>query len=73
MIWLGLFGYLASLLIYLYVLSTSELSVAFPIFASAFIFVTLLSALMLKEKITLKRAAGILVIFLGIVVVALSA
>lgn len=69
----GLCGYFAAFIIYLKVLSGSQLSIAFPIFASSFIFVTIISALMLKERITLIRAFGILMIFLGIVIVALSA
>jgi undecaprenyl phosphate-alpha-L-ara4N flippase subunit ArnE len=73
MIWLGLFGYMASLVIYLFALMNAPLSVAFPIFASAFIFVTILSALLLKERITLIRALGIMLIFIGIAIVAISA
>ncbi|MGD0729278.1 MAG: EamA family transporter [Candidatus Micrarchaeaceae archaeon] len=69
---IGLCGYLASFLIYLYVLSTSQLSIVFPIFASSFIFVTIISAVTLKEKVTLIRVVGVLLIFFGITMVALT-
>ncbi len=70
---LGLCGYAISFTLYLIALSTSELSVVFPIFASSFIFVTLISAYQLKERINILRVAGILLIFLGVVIVAFTA
>ena len=70
---LGLGGYVVGLLLYLTALSHSQLSLVFPIFASGFIFVTIISAIKLKEKVSILRVAGILLIFLGIVIVALSA
>ena len=70
---LGLCGYTVSFLLYLYALSGSQLSVVFPIFASSFIFVTIISSYKLKEPISLIRIAGILIIFLGIVIVAITA
>lgn len=70
---LGLFGYFISLVIYLYALSKGELSLVYPIFASSFIFTTLLSAFVLRERITLHRALGILLVFVGITIIAISA
>jgi drug/metabolite transporter (DMT)-like permease len=69
---IGVVGYVASLGIYLFALSGSGLSFVYPLFASSFIFVTLLSALILKERVTAIRIAGILFIFIGISIVALS-
>ena len=72
---LGLVGYAVSFVIYIGVLSVkgSQLSIVFPIFASSFIFVTILSSIFLKEKITAIRVLGILLIFFGITMVALTA
>ena len=68
----GLFCYLIGFLLYITALSHGELSIVFPVFASSFIFVTIISAVTLKEKITLMRAAGVLMIFIGITIVAIS-
>ncbi len=67
---IGLAGYVVSFTLYLIALSGSQLSIVFPIFASSFIFVTLISSKMLNERITVIRVLGILLIFLGIVVIA---
>ncbi|MGI0100350.1 MAG: EamA family transporter [Candidatus Micrarchaeaceae archaeon] len=72
-IFMGLCGYLVSFLLYLIALSGSQLSIVFPIFASSFIFVTILSAMKLGERISMVRAAGIAIIFLGIAIVTLTA
>ncbi len=68
----GVIGYLISLYVYLFALGRAPLSVVYPIFASSFIFVALLSTLFLKERLSAHRAIGIALIFMGIVVVALS-
>jgi len=70
---LGLTGYVTSLVIYLFALSGTQLSLVYPIFASTFIFVTLLSAVLLKEKISLLRAVGVAVVFAGIIMVTMTA
>lgn len=67
---LGFSGYLVSLVIYLYALANAPLSFVYPTFASTFIFVTLISHFVLKEKITTVRALGVLLIFVGIAIVA---
>ncbi len=72
-IFIGLCGYVVSFLLYLYALSGSQLSVVFPIFASSFIFVTIISAVTLKERISAVRALGIIMIFIGITIVAVTA
>ncbi|MEM3841335.1 MAG: EamA family transporter [Candidatus Micrarchaeaceae archaeon] len=69
----GLLGYLLSLVIYLYALKSAPLSLVYPTFASTFIFVFALSAVFLGERPTLTRAAGITLVFFGIILIALSA
>jgi drug/metabolite transporter (DMT)-like permease len=69
---IGLAGYFAGFLLYIAALSGGQLSIVYPIFASSFIFVTLISATLLKEKITLIRAVGVLLVFIGISIVAIS-
>ena len=65
----GLFLYFIALLIYLCSLTKLELSLAYPLLSFSFIFVTIFSVFLLKEKITIKRALGILLIILGVVLV----
>lgn len=72
-VFIGLLGYILSLLVYLYALSNAPLSVVYPLFASTFIFITILSAIMLKEKVSKWRVLGVLLVFLGIVIIASSA
>lgn len=69
---IGFGGYAISLVIYLFALSKAPLSVVYPTFASTFIFVTLLSAIVLREKMGLKRIAGMALIFIGISIIAIS-
>ncbi|MDE1865077.1 MAG: EamA family transporter [Candidatus Micrarchaeota archaeon] len=69
---LGLLGYVVGFLIYIVALSGGQLSAVYPVFASSFIFVTLISAKVLKERITLVRAVGVLLVFIGISIVAVS-
>ena len=69
---LGLAGYVASLVVYLYALSNAPLSVVYPTFASTFIFITVLSALQLKESFSTRRSIGVGLVFLGILIIAAS-
>lgn len=69
---IGFLGYVASLGVYLFALSKAPLSVVYPTFASTFIFITILSSVVLKEKINTIRIAGMLIIFVGILTVALT-
>ena len=62
--------YFVALVVYLYALSAAPLSVVYPTFASTFIFIALISHFWLNEKLPAKRIAGVLLIFLGIVIVA---
>ncbi len=70
---MGFGGYLLSLVVYLYALGKAPLSLVYPLFASTFIFIFIISALFLREKPDLKRAVGIALVFLGIVIIAVSA
>ncbi len=69
---IGIILYALSLLIYLVALSSGELSFVYPIFSSTFIFVFILSAFVLKEKISRIRVAGLALIILGIIIVSLT-
>jgi multidrug transporter EmrE-like cation transporter len=69
----GLCLYAVSFVLYIYALySTPVLSFVYPVFASTFIFVLLISKYFLDEKINRFRAAGMLLIVLGITLVALT-
>ncbi len=69
---LGLFGYVVSLIIYLFALKAAPLSVIYPTFASSFIFIVLFATLFLKEKITGARLVGVFLIFVGIFMISLT-
>lgn len=71
-VFIGMAFYLISLVIYLFALKSAPLSIVYPIFASSFIFVVIFSVLFLKERFSKYRFIGIIIIFIGIVVVALS-
>ncbi len=66
---LGVAGYLASFGIYLFALDNAPLSFVYPIFASTFVFVFLLSVFALHERFNMRRAAGIALILAGIAIV----
>jgi drug/metabolite transporter (DMT)-like permease len=69
---IGVIGYFLSLAVYLYALSNAPLSIVYPTFASTFIFITIISSVFLKEKLSSKRILGIALVFFGIVVIAAS-
>lgn len=71
-VFLGIVGYLASLVIYLFALKAAPLSVVYPTFASSFIFIVIFASIFLRERITGLRLAGILLVFLGIFVIGLT-
>ncbi len=64
--------YVADLAVYLVALHYGQLSFVYPVFASSFIFTLLLSKFVLKEKTSALRVLGILMVFAGIVIVALT-
>jgi multidrug transporter EmrE-like cation transporter len=66
----GLASYVISLGVYLYALSSAPvISFIYPVFASTFVFVLLISRFVLKEKINKYRVAGVLCIILGITLI----
>jgi drug/metabolite transporter (DMT)-like permease len=69
---IGLAMYFVSLIIYLYALSSAELSFVYPVLSATFIFVMLIARFKLNEPITTVRALGILLIVIGIAFVAAS-
>jgi drug/metabolite transporter (DMT)-like permease len=72
MVVIGLFMYLISLVVYLYALHDAPLSFVYPTFASTFIFVFILSGILLKEKYPVHRLIGVVLIFIGIIIVGIS-
>lgn len=69
---IGVIGYFLSLAVYLYALSKAPLSIVYPTFASTFIFITIISSVFLKEKLSARRIGGIALVFVGIVIIAIS-
>jgi drug/metabolite transporter (DMT)-like permease len=69
---LGIFIYFIALAVYLVALHYGQLSYVYPIFASSFIFIILISKYAIKETTDWKRIIGILLIVLGITIVALT-
>lgn len=65
----GIAFYIVGGVLTLYALKKAELSVVFPFFSLSFIWVAILSALVLKERIVFLHALGILVIILGVYLV----
>ena len=68
----GILLYALSFGIYLYALSGAGISFVYPIFASSFIFVVLISRYALRERMRITRIAGILLIVFGIVMIAVT-
>jgi multidrug transporter EmrE-like cation transporter len=69
----GICLYAASFGLYIYALHESPvLSFVYPVFASTFVFVLLISKYYLNERINGVRALGMLLIVLGITLVALA-
>jgi len=66
----GLFLYGAGAMLWLIVLSREEVSFAFPLVSFAYVIAIVLSAIFLKESITLPRVLGSLFIIFGIFIIA---
>jgi len=70
---LGLGMYLVSFLLYIYALHAAPiLSFVYPVFASTFVFVLLISKYALNEQVSIARALGIFCIIAGIMIVSLT-
>jgi drug/metabolite transporter (DMT)-like permease len=72
-VWLGLFVYVASVGLWLYVLSKADLTVAYPFVGLSFIATLVFGIAFLGEHITMSRLLGTLLIAGGCILVAQSA
>jgi drug/metabolite transporter (DMT)-like permease len=67
---IGAFLYLASFLLWLYILSKNPASEAFPVsVAATLVFVTLGASVFLREQISTLQILGIVFVFVGIVLI----
>jgi len=64
----GLFLYVVSAVVWLVVLSSVDLSFAYPFIGSSYVFVLILSKFILKEDVNPIRWAGALVITAGVII-----
>ncbi len=65
--------YLVSLAVYLYALDSAPLiSFVYPIFASTFVFVLLISKVVFHERVNLHRVLGMALILAGIAVISVT-
>ena len=70
---MGLFFYSILTILFIYALKLEKLSLLFPLASITYIWVILLSSLILKEHITKFRMAGIFLIIMGIVIMGFNA
>ncbi|MEM4181806.1 MAG: EamA family transporter [Candidatus Pacearchaeota archaeon] len=63
---LGIIFYGTSALLFVYSLKFGELSILYPIIATSYIFVTILSFIVFKESLNLYKILGVLAIIFGI-------
>jgi multidrug transporter EmrE-like cation transporter len=66
---LGLFLYATSTVFFIYSLKLGDLSIVYPLTSVSYIFITILSVLLLKEKINTYKIIGISFIVLGVILV----
>lgn len=70
MIYLGLFFFGSSFLLWVWILTKLDLSRAYPLVGLSYVVVVALSGLVLKEPITWQRWMGVSLIIAGVLVVA---
>lgn len=70
---IGLTIYVASVTIWLMVLSRSDVSFAYPLSSLGYVLTAIAAAMLLGEQVTVLRMAGILFIVLGVFLVARTA
>lgn len=70
MVFLGVFLYFGSMVVWLFVLSKVEVSYAYPFVALGFIFTAILGRLIFNDSFSLEKIAGTLLIVIGVVVMA---
>lgn len=71
-VWYGLALYGAAAVIWLYVLARWDVSKAYPLIGLGLTVSLLVGALVFGEQVTTQRIAGAILIFVGVVIVALS-
>jgi drug/metabolite transporter (DMT)-like permease len=72
-LWIGLFLYGGATVLSLFALRAGELSILYPFVALQYIWASLLSMKYLGEKMGVLKWAGVVLIFLGVVLVGLGA
>lgn len=73
LVWLGLFLYGASAVLWLWVLSRLDVSLAYPLVSLGFVVTMLLGVLWLGEPFSWVRVAGCTLIVIGVSVLAMDA
>lgn len=68
----GGFLYLVSIFVFIFALRYEKVSILYPVIAMAYIWISLLSVFILKEKMNVWKWAGILLIIIGITFIGLS-
>jgi drug/metabolite transporter (DMT)-like permease len=68
-VWCGLFFSSISLVLWLFVLSKTDLSLAYSMDSMRYVFITLASVVVLKERVGAVRLLGIIAIVAGIMMV----
>lgn len=69
---LALFIYGLSILLWMYVLSKADVSLAYPFLGLGFVFVAVISYLFMSEPLGAQKMIGILTVAIGIVILARS-
>jgi multidrug transporter EmrE-like cation transporter len=72
-IWIGLGIYTASVLCWIWVLSKTDVSVAYPFVGLGFVLTAIMGAVFLHENVSPLRIAGTLLVIFGCVLIAKSA
>ena len=71
-VWYGIFCYMMSIFLWLFVLSKTQVSLAYPFQAIDYTFGTFLAWYFLNEKITSINILGLIVIVLGILILSIG-
>src|SRR3989338_8692142 len=71
-LWLGGLLYALSTVVYIFVLGKEELSVAYPLVSTSFLWTTLLSVFLLKEKMNVYKWLALSGIIVGIVLIGIG-
>lgn len=72
LIWIGLFLYGLGSIVWLVVLSRTDLSFAYPMLASSYILIMLISVIKFHEQLSLARIIGTILICSGVIFIARS-